>query len=78
MAENKQVHRSREWIYEALILLMKKSKFQNITISDIATKLNNYSINTLKKDIQYLLSEKQIEKIGKGRGTIYIINDEST
>lgn len=53
-------------------------KHQPLKISDIATKMNNYSINTLKKDIQYLLSEKQIEKIGKGRGTIYIINDEST
>ncbi|MDP8204950.1 MAG: Fic family protein [Candidatus Tenebribacter mawsonii] len=59
-----------------LMQLIQKS--QPLKISDIAAKLNNYSINTLKKDIQYLLSEKQIEKIGKGRGTIYIINDEST
>lgn len=59
-----------------LIQLIQKS--QPLKISDIATKMNDYSINTLKKDIQYLLSEKQIEKIGKGRGTIYIIKDEST
>ena len=58
-----------------LIQLIQKS--QPLKISDIATKMNNYSINTLKKDIQYLFSEKQIEKIGKGRGTIYIINDKS-
>jgi len=58
-----------------LIQLIQKS--QPLKISDIAIKMNNYSINTLKKDIQYLLSEKQIEKIGKGRGTIYIINNES-
>ena len=38
MAENKQVQRSREWIFEALILLMKKTKFQDITISDITAK----------------------------------------
>ncbi len=38
MVENKQVHRSREWIFEALILLLKKSKFKDITISDIAAK----------------------------------------
>ena len=59
-----------------LIQLIKDS--QPLKVSDIASKMKNYSINTLKKDIQYLLSEKQIEKIGKGRGTIYIINDEST
>ncbi len=59
-----------------LMQLIQKS--QPLKISDIAMKMNNYSINTLKKDIQYLLSEKQIDKIGKGRGTIYIINDEST
>lgn len=51
---------------------------QPLKISDIAMKMEKYSINTLKKDIQYLLAEKLIEKIGKGRGTIYIFNDEST
>ena len=59
-----------------LVHLIRKS--QPLKISDIADKMSNFSVNTLKKDIQYLLSEKQIEKIGKGRGTIYIINDEST
>ena len=59
-----------------LIQLLKKS--QPLKISDIDVKMDIYSINTLKKDIQYLLSEKLIEKIGKGRGTIYLIYDKST
>jgi len=59
-----------------LIQLIQNS--QPLKISDIAARMNNFSINTLKKDIQYLLSEKQIEKIGKGRGTIYIKNEDST
>ena len=57
-----------------LVQLVQHS--QPLKISDIAARMNNYSINTLKKDIQYLLSEKQIERIGKGRGTIYIKNDD--
>lgn len=38
MKENKQVLRSKEWIFEALTYLMKSKKFQNISISEITNK----------------------------------------
>lgn len=49
------------------------SKNEPVKISDITNALKKYSINTLKKDIQYLQNENFIEKIGKNKGTIYII-----
>ncbi len=47
----------------------------SLKVSDITRKLEKYSINTIKKDLQYLTSEKVIEKFGKGRGTIYTIKE---
>ncbi len=38
MKENKQVTRSKEWIFRALITLMKKNAFRDISISDITSK----------------------------------------
>jgi len=50
-------------------------KNEPVKISDIKNNLNEYSINTIKKDLQYLQEENIIEKIGKNRGTIYIIKN---
>ncbi|MBC7473412.1 MAG: Fic family protein, partial [Candidatus Sericytochromatia bacterium] len=44
-----------------------------LKISDIKKGLEKYSINTIKKDVQYLQDENVIEKIGKNKGTIYLI-----
>ncbi len=49
------------------------SKNEPVKISDIKNGLEKYSINTIKKDAQYLQNENIIEKIGKNKGTIYII-----
>ncbi len=38
MKENKQVTRSKEWIFTALMTLMKKNAFRNISIGDITEK----------------------------------------
>ena len=38
MEENKQVLRSREWIFKALIILMKEKAFKDVSISDITAK----------------------------------------
>ncbi len=38
MKENKQVTRSKEWIFKALITLMKKNAFRDISISSITSK----------------------------------------
>lgn len=51
---------------------------QPVKVSDIFSQMENCSINTIKKDLQYLGAENLIEKIGKGRGTIYLFNEERT
>lgn len=48
---------------------------QPLKISDIATKFKKISINTIKKDLQYMKQEKIISSVGKGKGTAYIIQN---
>lgn len=48
-------------------------KNQPLKISDIATQFENITRSTLKKDIQYMKKEKIITSIGKGKGTVYLI-----
>ncbi len=59
-----------------ILQIIKKD--QPLKVSDIVAKLKKYSINTIKKDLQYLVAESLIEKIGKGRGTMYLLNEQST
>jgi len=49
---------------------------QPLKLSDIARKFENININTIKKDLQYLKKEQVITSIGKGKGTIYIIEEQ--
>jgi len=42
-------------------------------IGDIDDYLKSESRNTIKKDMQYLLREGLIDKIGKGKGTMYLM-----
>lgn len=51
-------------------------KNQPLKISDLGKKFENININTIKKDLQYLKKEQIIKSIGKGKGTVYIINEE--
>ncbi len=46
---------------------------QPVKISDIAKQFQDININTIKKDIQYMKREKVITSIGKGKGTVYIV-----
>ncbi len=46
---------------------------QPLKISDIAKQFQDININTIKKDLQYLKREKVITSIGKGKGTVYLI-----
>ncbi len=50
------------------------TKNQPLKISDIAKKFENININTIKKDLQYMKKEQIIQSIGKGKGTVYLIN----
>ena len=49
---------------------------QPLKISDLAKRLENININTIKKDLQYMKKEQTINSIGKGKGTIYIIENK--
>ncbi len=46
-----------------------------IKISDLTNSLNEFTPYILKKDIKYLVDEGLIKQVGKGRATIYIINE---
>jgi len=48
-------------------------KNQPLKLSDIVKKFDELNINTIKKDLQYMKREKIIISIGKGKGTVYII-----
>lgn len=48
-------------------------KNQPLKLGDLAKKMTDISINTLKKDLQYLKKEQIIDSIGKNKGTIYIL-----
>jgi Fic family protein len=46
---------------------------QPIKLGDITKDLAQYSTATTKKDLQYLVNEYEIEKLGNNRGTVYKI-----
>jgi Fic family protein len=46
---------------------------QPVKISDICQYLPQYSAASVKKDLQYLVAEFEIEKLGENRGTVYIL-----
>ena len=48
---------------------------QPIKLMDISKGFPDISINTIKKDLQYLKNEKMINSFGKNRGTIYVSID---
>lgn len=50
-------------------------KNEPIKISDLTKNLENHTSYILKKDIKYLVDEGLIKKLGKGKGTIYIKNE---
>jgi len=46
---------------------------QPVKFADIVAELPSYSLNTIKKDLVYLLNEHHIESIGRNKGTVYNI-----
>jgi len=51
-------------------------KNQPLKISDIAKRFKKININTIKKDLQYMKREQVIISVGKGKGTVYLIEKE--
>jgi predicted HTH transcriptional regulator len=47
-----------------------------LKISDIAKRFEDININTIKKDLQYMKKEQIIKSVGKGKGTVYLIDNE--
>jgi Fic family protein len=48
---------------------------QPIKVSDLAKQFSEVVLSTLKKDLQYLRDEKVLTMIGKGKGTVYVLNE---
>ncbi|MDO8835119.1 MAG: Fic family protein, partial [Vicinamibacterales bacterium] len=48
---------------------------QPIKLADLVNMMPDISINTLKKDLQYMKSEQIIESIGKNKGTVYMLKE---
>jgi Fic family protein len=46
---------------------------QPVKISDITTQLPQFNQASVRKDLQYLMTEFEIQKIGVNRGSIYVI-----
>ncbi|NOZ47212.1 MAG: Fic family protein, partial [Chlorobi bacterium] len=51
-------------------------KNQPLKISDIAKGFEDININTIKKDLQYMKKEQIIRSVGKGKGTVYLIDNQ--
>jgi DeoR/GlpR family transcriptional regulator of sugar metabolism len=47
-------------------------KVQPVKISDIQKNFEAYPLNTIKKDMQYLIENSLLDKIGKFKATAYI------
>lgn len=52
------------------------SENQPVKIGDIVQNMTAYNLETIRKDLQYLVREMEIEKLGKNRGTMYIIRKD--
>ncbi len=58
---------------QAVLDLIKERK--NTQIGEIVSRLKDYSRNTLKKDLAYLVKEGLLLKTGKGRGVRYHVKE---
>ena len=49
---------------------------QPVKLGDIAPNFPQYSAASIKKDLQYLVTEFELEKLGNNKGTVYKIKDK--
>lgn len=47
---------------------------QPLKIADLSQAFAHINIHTLKKDLQYMKKEQIIQSVGKGKGTVYLID----
>jgi DNA-binding HxlR family transcriptional regulator len=59
-------------------VLTALQQVQPAKISDLHAALEGIPVNTLKKDVKYLVEQGRIEKIGQKRGTFYLLPGDNT
>ncbi len=79
--EHKYAHYQRNGMYlnprqRRVLAVIEKS--QPVKMMDIHALISDVPINTLKKDVKYLVEHSRVEKIGNRRGTIYLLPDAPT
>jgi DeoR/GlpR family transcriptional regulator of sugar metabolism len=47
---------------------------QPVKMADLSMAFSTISLNTLKKDLQYLRNEQILLIVGKGKGSVYVFN----
>lgn len=52
------------------------AKNQPVKVSDVKNNFPDIQLSTLKKDLQYMRDEQELEMIGKGKGTVYIVKEK--
>ena len=50
---------------------------KTVKIADLSIAFPNISPNTLKKDLQYLRDEQIVSTVGQGKGTVYVIKQQT-
>lgn len=61
--------------HESILDFVKEK--EPVKISDIATFMSEVPLNSLKKDIQYLVREGLLEKIGERKATVYVLKNKN-
>lgn len=55
------------------LVLAILQKQQPAKLNDLKNNLQDVSVNTLKKDLQYLVQQSRAERIGQSKATVHII-----
>ena len=50
---------------------------KTVKVADLSAALHDISPNTLKKDLQYLRDEQIVSTVGQGKGTVYVIKQQT-
>ena len=58
---------------QAVLVYIKER--ENAQVGEIESQLKNYSRNTLKKDLAYLVKEGLLLRTGEGRGVRYHVKE---
>jgi DeoR/GlpR family transcriptional regulator of sugar metabolism len=58
---------------QVVLAFIKKKK--NVQVGELQSQLKDYSRNTLKKDLAYLVKEGLLLKTGEGRGFRYHVKE---